>query len=356
MCENNLHNYQFYSAFTSPFKIYGLIPPSESDPTPRRMPKAVAETVSRNVGLFSAYTSGGRIHFSTDADRICIKAKISGRREAYEVQTLISYSGIDLYTCDPFGDLRYERTFGYGPGKDPMASEQGLEVELAHGGVLNDYVLYLPLYAAVYELSIGFPRGSRPNPPRYTYRNDSPVVYYGSSITHGASATRPGITYASIISRRYHLDFTNLGFAGSALAEDAMIEYLASMPEPAVFVCDYDFNAPTVEHYAETHPKLYRAMREAHPDLPILIVTAPVKSVSVRLGYRQIAMKTYLDAANAGDKRVFFLDGASMMADARTEDALIDGVHPCDLGIRRMAYAIGNAVDDLMRAFDRYDR
>ena len=135
-----------------------------------------------------------------------------------------------------------------------------------------------------------------------------------------------------------------------------MISYLASLPEPAVFVCDYDFNAPTAEHYAATHEKLYRAVRAAHPELPILIVTAPVTSIIRRADRRRIAMQTYLHAAESGDTRVFYLDGASMMADDCTEDALIDGVHPSDLGIRRMAYAIGNAVDELMRYFHRYDR
>ena len=356
MCENINKNYVFRSAFASPFKIYGLLHLTESTTPLCRIPPETAEKISPNVKAFAKHTTGGRIHFATNAETICVKAKISGPREALEVQTLISYSGIDLYARDPFGDMRYQRTLGFGGGKDLMASDEGLEIQLSNQGLLTDYALYLPLYSAVYELSIGFPAGSRVEEPRYTYRNDRPVVYYGSSITHGASATRPGITYASILSRRHHLDFINLGFAGSALAEDTMIEYLASMPEPAVFVCDYDFNAPTLEHYAATHTKLYRAMRDAHPDLPILIVTAPVKSVTIRAGYRQIAMKTYLDAANSGDKRVFFLDGASMMADERTEDALIDGVHPCDLGIRRMAYAIGNAVDDLMRQFNRYDR
>ena len=348
--------YDFHSVQAPPFRIYGLLPIEETGGELRRMPKEVASSVSKNVGYFSSNTTGGRIHFATDADSIRIKAKISGHRESVEVQSAISRCAIDLYAYDSFGDQRYVRTFGFPGGKDPMASESGLEGKLESDGVLTDYVLYLPLYADVYELSIGIPEGSALLPPRYGYRNDAPVVYYGSSIVHGASASRPGITYTSNISRRYHLDFINLGFAGSALAEDAMIEYLTSLSEPAVFVYDYDFNAPTVEYYAETHEKLFKAMRAAHPELPILIVTAPVTSIVRRADRRRVAMQTYLNAAAAGDKRVFYLDGAAMMADASSEDLLIDGVHPCDLGIRRMTYAIGGAVDEIMREFNRYDR
>lgn len=347
--------YVFYPISAPQIKLYGLLPLGETDGELRRMPKAIAEGVSRNVGSFSAHTSGGRVHFATDAKSICVKAKISGHREAVEVQTVLSRCGIDLYACDPFGDLRYLKTLGF-RGGDPMASEDGLEIKLPFEGELTDYALYLPLYSSVSELLIGIPDGSSLLPPRYRYRNDSPVVYYGSSITHGASATRPALTYTSLVSRRFHLDFVNLGFAGSALAEDAMIDYLASLPKPAVFVYDYDFNAPSAEHYAATHEKLYRAVRAACPELPILIVTAPVSSILHRADRRRIAMRTYLNAAEAGDDRVFFIDGATMMADECTEDALIDGVHPSDLGIRRMAYTIGNAVDAIMRRFDLYDR
>jgi lysophospholipase L1-like esterase len=151
------------------------------------------------------------------------------------------------------------------------------------------------------------------------------------------------------------MNFINLGFGGLAKGEPAMAEYISTL-DMAALVYDYDFNAPSVEHYAATHEKLYRAVRAAHPELPILIVTAPVTSIIKRADRRRIAMQTYLNAAASGDTRVFYLDGASMMADDCSEDALIDGVHPSDLGIRRMAYSIGAAVDEIMRHFELYDR
>ena len=165
--------YDFHSVQAPPFRIYGLLPIEETGGELRRMPKEVASSVSKNVGYFSSNTTGGRIHFATDADSIRIKAKISGHRESVEVQSAISRCAIDLYAYDSFGDQRYVRTFGFPGGKDPMASESGLEGKLESDGVLTDYVLYLPLYADVYELSIGIPEGSALLPPRYGYRNEA---------------------------------------------------------------------------------------------------------------------------------------------------------------------------------------
>ena len=105
--------YVFYPISAPQIKLYGLLPLGETDGELRRMPKEIAEGVSRNVGSFSAHTSGGRVQFATDAKSICVKAKISGHREAVEVQTVISRCGIDLYACDPFGDLRYLKTLGF---------------------------------------------------------------------------------------------------------------------------------------------------------------------------------------------------------------------------------------------------
>ena len=38
----------------------------------------------------------------------------------------------------------------------------------------------------------------------------------------------------------------------------------------SIFVYDYDHNAPTVEYYRETHERMFKIIREANPDLPII--------------------------------------------------------------------------------------
>ena len=54
------------------------------------------------------------------------------------------------------------------------------------------------------------------------YANDKPIIFYGSSITHGAAASSSGNIYEQQISRKYNADYVDLGFAGNAKGETDM--------------------------------------------------------------------------------------------------------------------------------------
>ena len=53
-----------------------------------------------------------------------------------------------------------------------------------------------------------------------------------------------------------------------------MIDYVAGL-DMAAFVFDYDHNSPSVEHLAATHGEMFRRVRAAHPQLPILLLSRP---------------------------------------------------------------------------------
>lgn len=57
-----------------------------------------------------------------------------------------------------------------------------------------------------------------------------------------------------------------------------MAKYIASL-DMSLFVVDYDFNATSVEHLNNTHYNFYKAVRDANPDIPIIIVSAPTTAV-----------------------------------------------------------------------------
>ena len=121
------------------------------------------------------------------------------------------------------------------------------------------------------------------------------------------------------------------------MAEDAAAQLLASLPM-ALFVCDYDHNAPNPEHLEATHYKLYKTVREANPDLPIIMLSKPdVRSiypdaVAINLRRREIVMATYERALAEGDTNVYFVDGYALYNDDETFTASVDGCHPNDLG------------------------
>ena len=130
---------------------------------------------------------------------------------------------------------------------------------------------------------------------------------------------------------------------------DAIIDYMAGL-DFSVFVCDYDHNAPNVEHLKNTHEKLYLKIREKHPDTPVIFVTKP--DFWLKWGEcerrRDIIYNTYINAKNRGEN-VIFIDGYSLFAGQNREDCTVDGCHPNDLGMFRMAEVIGKAVEFALR-------
>ena len=117
----------------------------------------------------------------------------------------------------------------------------------------------------------------------------------------------------------------------------------------SVFVYDYDHNAPDASHLAATHYKGYKKIREKNPDIPVIMVTAPIDDTALLCGrysdYRAIIMKSYLDARNSGDENVYFVDGASFYNGEFPNSCSVDGCHPTDLGFLRMASGIGRIVE-----------
>ena len=180
---------------------------------------------------------------------------------------------------------------------------------------------------------------------RAGYRIGKPILYYGSSITQGGCASRPGMAYEAIISRRLDADFINLGFNGSARAEQPIADYLASL-DPVVFVMDYDYNAPDPEYLAKTHENLYRTFRAAHPDTPVIMVGKPDFWLcnESNMERRDVIYRTYNNARLRGEK-VIFIDGHSLFPANMREECTVDNCHPNDLGMVGMADVIGRAVE-----------
>ena len=211
---------------------------------------------------------------------------------------------------------------------------------------MNCYTLNMPLYCGVDDIMIGVPKGCTVGAGA-DYRPELPIVYYGSSITQGGCASRPGMSYQSHICRRLNIDYRNLGFSGACRAEKVMVDYLASL-EMSAFVSDYDHNAPTVEHLKNTHYALYETIRAAHPDIPYIMITRPdVIGRREECAARTAVIRESYECALAnGDKNVRFIDGATLFGDADAHECTVDTCHPNDLGFYRMADVIGGVLSE----------
>ena len=165
-------------------------------------------------------------------------------------------------------------------------------------------------------------------------------------ISSGRNGTFLGVTFTDhklkaafgILS---NAQYVNLGFSGSALAEDAIAQYLAGL-DMSVFVCDYDHNVPDAAYLRQTHFRLYETIRKAQPELPIIFLSAPciLLKKDPFTERRKIIYDTYQAALNKGDKNVYFIGGEELFAGDGWDSCTVDGTHPNDLGFYRMAMRI----------------
>lgn len=328
-------------ALRAPFALYGVFYDEEKG-CYLRMPDAVAKTVSPGVTELNHHTAGGRIRFRTDSACIAIRAEMENNQLMSHI-TLIGQSGFDLYHRTPEGEDLFLQSF-----RPPMGMKTGFSSLVKTKGGLRDYTINFPLYDGVKRLYIALKKGSILEAPT-PYRFSLPVVFYGSSITQGGCASRPGNSYQGILSRRLNVDHINLGFSGNGRAEPEMGRYLAGL-DMQVFVCDYDYNCLSPEHLVQTHKPLFETVRSAHPDLPIILISAPtvIKEPEAYDGRRRTVKSTYDWAVEQGDKNVYYIDGGELLAGDCWDSCTVDGVHPNDFGFYRMAMRIEKTLKPIL--------
>lgn len=323
---------KFYDPRENPFRIYGVF---YEDGLYRRMPEAVAKAVSEGVYNLHTACAGGRVRFKTDSPYIAISCKMPSMC-FMSFCSFMGTAGFDMYDQNLHIGSFVPYYGGENKGYDSIIHFEEQK--------MREITINFPSYSPVSELYIGLDEKSRVEEAS-PYKFEKPIVYYGSSITQGACSSRPGLTYENIVSRKLDCDYTNLGFSGNAKAEDEIAEYIKGL-DMAAFVYDYDHNAPTVEHLRNTHERMFSIIREAQPELPIIMMPRPKKTLSSEEKERRsIVEKTYKNAVSAGDKNVYYLSNEELTALCDGEET-VEGVHPNDWGFASMAAAISRIIEE----------
>ncbi len=305
----------------------------------RRLPgERAAPYVSSEAGdSLMRHTAGACVRFRTASPWIAVRATLGDGCDMNHMPRAGS-KGLDLYR----GAGAASRHVGTAqPNPDDRVMERLLYQRAPGDRGVEAWQANLPLYGGLEALEIGLAPGFAPKPP--PRHRLGAVCFYGSSITQGGCASRPGNAYTTMVCRALDAEQVNLGFSGSARGEPAMAELIASLRGLAALVLDYDFNAPTPEHLAATHEPFFRTVRAARPDLPILVLSAPAvwpDSPDAMRRRRDTVRATVRHARARGDRRTAFLDGARLFGRAGRDDCTVDRCHPNDLGFRRMADAV----------------
>ncbi len=335
-----------YDIEEKPFRIYGIYKP-EGETEFIRMPRDVAEHVNSGIrDTLNAQTSGGRIRFKTDSACIALKCYYPNLN-LFPHMPLTCSMGFDLYadgeyikTCNSdFHAVKFFSGQLMEAWNEPVMYENIVEFP---DRKLRDIIIYFPLYNAVNKVFIGLEEGAVLKEGN-EYACKMPFVAYGSSITQGACASRPGNLYTNILSRRLDTDFISLGFNGSAKAEEAMIEYIAGL-EMSAFIYDYDHNAPDAEYLRDTHYKMYKRIRDTHPGRPVIMLSRPnlYEDYEKRV---EVIQQTLTRALEEGDSSIYFVNGQDAINYYDHNMVTVDGIHPNDFGM----FCIEQAVEKILK-------
>ena len=344
----NEEDIAFFDVRKPPFDVYGLYN-YKNEPVFKRLPDEVGLNVNRGVSTLYLHTAGGRVRFSTDSKYVAIKCTWENTTR-FSHMPLTGGSGFDMYVD---GDVKGVSRF-MGSFVPPFNVENGYESVIKFSDRKKRYItINFPSYNEVTDLYIGIQNDATlEGGNKYSF--EKPVVFYGSSITQGGCASHPGNTYQAILSRHLDFDYVNLGFSGSGRGEDTIVDYMASM-DMSAFFSDYDHNAATVEWLEKTHLKMYKKIREKHPDIPYIMMSR-VDADSGSNGYSQTRLRrkiihdTFAYALEAGDENVYFIDGEGIFRGPYEDCCTVDSIHPNDFGFLRMAEAIEGTFTRIINA------
>jgi hypothetical protein len=297
-----------------------------------RLPASAEGKVTPAVWSLSRDSAGMMVRFKTDATSIHVHYKVMKPVLGLAHMPATGVSGVDLYARDTDGKWKWVQVTK--PGTQEVKAE--IIKGLAPGE--REYAAYLPLYNGTEFLKIGVAKGSKFEglKPR-----QKPVVFYGTSITHGACASRPGMVHTGIIGRRLDMPVVNLGFSGNGRMDKAVGDFLIQV-DAAAYIIDCLPNMQPADVSAKCVP-LVKQLRAAKPQTPIVLVEdrrftndwiTPAKR-QFHTDNHAALKAAYETLLKEGVKGLSYIPGDALYG-TDTEGAT-DASHANDLGFMRQA-------------------
>jgi lysophospholipase L1-like esterase len=313
-----------------------------------RLPARAEGLVRKPVWDLSHDSAGMCVRFVTDATTIRARWAVTDPWLYLPNTTAIGKSGLDLY-------VKTENGWHWLAVGQPTAqtNEVTLIKDLIPGK--REYLLYLPLYNGTKFVELGISTNAViEQAPAWGAGDRKPVVFYGTSILQGLSASRPGMVHSAILGRKFNYPTINLGFSGNGKMEPEMADLLAEL-DPSVYVIDCLPNMVADEIKARVEP-LVKKLRAAHPDVPIVLVEDRTMQdsflIAGRMEWYHLKDRAELKAAyerlqKDGVKNLYYIPGEHLFGD--DGEGSTDGSHPNDLGFMRQAEIFAKVLDPLLK-------
>ena len=299
-----------------------------------RLPANVTTNVNGGVRSMKHHTSGMLFRFRTDSRKLTFKWVPYSSNLAMDHMPSTGVSGIDVYRFDAEKD----RWFYVKTGRIWSKKGGSLSIPWTPG---TPCIVNLPLYNGVKSFELGIDPGAKVEAlgPRKS-GVDRPVVFYGTSITHGGCCSRPGLGFVNWVGRDLDVPVVGLGFSGSGHMEFEMSEHLARIDASCyVLDCLWNMNDKMV---AANYEPFIRNLRAKRPDVPIVMAEACDVFCRGPGGKDRIMKALYEKLLAEGWTNLVYLPKDGMYSG--DTEGTVDGCHPNDLGMMSMAKAFGGAV------------
>ena len=338
-CQENSCNNILYSCDFNNIKYYGeesfllegtFIHDSLKENRYDRLPASYKEIVREPVWDLSKHSSGLSIRFLSNSSVITAKWEVLNNFSMDHMPDT-GIKGVDLYFKDN-DEWQYVNT-GVPVGfKNEYKLVENMDDEL------REYKVFLPLYDGIKNIEIGVDSLSYVKKPMSNKKK--PIVFYGTSITQGACASRPGMAHTNIISRQLDRDVINFGFSGNGRMEQP-IANLISDSNPIFYVIECMPNMYPPDLVSSNTIPLIDTIRAKDFDTPIILVdlfTSPITALDKNAirGTSEMnnALKTQYDKMiNNGYNNIIYLETQSALGN--DFEGTVDAVHFTDLGFTR---------------------
>ena len=313
-----------------------------------RLPDRAKEQVRKALWDLSKSSAGLSIAFRSNAPEIKVRYLVAGGLSMAHMPAT-GKSGVDLYATDAHGRQRWcAARYSFGDTITFTYSRLSYADDAGHG---YEYRLYLPPYNEVTWLEIGVSQESK-----FTFlpvSQEKPLVIYGTSIAQGACASRPGMIWSNILERELQHPVVNLGFSGNGQLEMEFFNLLNEI-DAQLFIIDCLPNL-TNDRTAWIYERTLNGVRKLRQksDAPILLVehsgyTNELTSAQTEKSYRDSnaeLLRAYQTLQEEGIQDLHYLTHAEI---GLSMDAMVEGVHPSDLGMRQYADAYIRKIKEIL--------
>ncbi len=303
-----------------------------------RLPEKWKDAVPSAVWKLSQTSIDINARFVTDSKEVVVRWEVPTGYRPHPQITLNGTQGVDVYKRT--ADGAWEHCLAGAPNVETGVGE--LRVPWTPGA---ECLVYLPMRVSPRAFSIGVKKGRRFDPAR-PHRLAKPVVHYGTSIVHGGRASRPGMTFTSIMARILDVELINLGFPGNGRMELPLADVLAEI-DAALYIVDCDWNmTPALQK--ENYEPFVRKLKALRPETPILLCGGCTEKPVPRP--QEVFAKGVFDKLKAEDPakwaNLYFLSGVEQLPNS--SDCTTDHCHPNDYGFMHMGPVYAQAVKKIL--------